>query len=137
MNSRVGEGHMDPIEEGAAHQAMPQVTIEHGAQTSEEVQVATDRPQTNDRRKIHMRLEDVNPGTRVMRANEETILAIRTEKGKSKSRALIRGNDTQEGHSRDATSLATAFEPLNRSVQTFLTMFSRTNERSEKSRGFL
>ena len=46
----------------------------------------------------------------------------------------IRGNDTQEGHSRDATSLATAFEPLNRSLETFLTRLSRINERSEKSR---
>ena len=30
--------------------------IEYGAQTSEEVQLATDTPQTNDRRKAHMRL---------------------------------------------------------------------------------
>ena len=32
-----------------------------GAQTSEEVQLATDRPQTNDRRKTHWRLGDVVP----------------------------------------------------------------------------
>ena len=44
-----------------------------GAQTSEEVQVATDRHQTNDRRKMHMRLGDAIPGTRVMRVKEETI----------------------------------------------------------------
>ena len=69
---------MDPLDEGAVHQAIPQVTIEHGATTSEEVQLATDRPQTNDRRKIQLRLGDVIPGTGVMRANEETILAIRT-----------------------------------------------------------
>ena len=43
------------------HPAMPQGTIGHGAQTSEEVQMATDRPQTNDRRKTHMRLGDVVP----------------------------------------------------------------------------
>ena len=43
-------------------------------------------------------------------------------------------NDTQAGHSRDATSMATAFEPLNWSLETFLTRLSRTNERSEKSR---
>ena len=42
--------------------------------------------------------------------------------------------DSQAGHSRDATSMATAFEPLNRSLETFLTRLSRTNERSEKSR---
>ena len=47
---------------------------------------------------------------------------------------LSGGNDTQVGHSRDATSMATAFEPLNRSLETFLTRLSRTNERSEKSR---
>ena len=40
--------------------------IGHGAQTSEKVRLATDRPQTNDRRKTHMRLGDVIPGTGVM-----------------------------------------------------------------------
>ena len=44
------------------------------------------------------------------------------------------GDDTQEGHSRYATAMATAFEPLNWSLETFLTRLSRTNERSEKSR---
>ena len=47
---------------------------------------------------------------------------------------LVGGDDTQAGHSRDATPMATAFEPLNRSLETFLTSLSRTNERSEKSR---
>ena len=46
---------------------------------------------------------------------------------------LSGGNDTQAGHSRDATSMATAFEPLNRSLETFLTRLSRTNECFEKS----
>ena len=45
-----------------------------------------------------------------------------------------RCEDTQAGHSRDATAMATAFEPLKRSLETFLTKLSRTNERSEKSR---
>ena len=45
-----------------------------------------------------------------------------------------RCEDTQAGHSRDTTAMATAFEPLNRSLETFLTRLSRTNERSEKSR---
>ena len=44
------------------------------------------------------------------------------------------GDDTQAGHSRDATAMATAFEPLKRSLETFLTRLPRTNERSEKSR---
>ena len=47
---------------------------------------------------------------------------------------LSGGNDNHTGHSRDATSMTTAFEPLNRSLETFLTRLSRTNERSEKSR---
>ena len=47
---------------------------------------------------------------------------------------LSGGDDTQAGHSRDATARATAFEPLNRSLETFLTRFTRTNEGSEKSR---
>ena len=78
MNNRIGEGHLDPLEEGVVYQAMPHGTIEHGAQTSEEVQLATDRPQTNDRRKIHMRMGDVIPGTGFMRAKDETTPAIRT-----------------------------------------------------------
>ena len=41
---------------------------------------------------------------------------------------LSGGNDSQAGHSRDATSLTTAFEPLNRSLETFLTRLSRTIE---------
>ena len=68
MTNKIGEGHMDPLEVGTVQQAMPQGIIEHGAQTSEEVQLATDRPQTNDRRKAHMRLGEVIPGTGVMRA---------------------------------------------------------------------
>ena len=47
---------------------------------------------------------------------------------------LTRCDDTQAGHSRAATAMATAFEPLNRSLETFLTRLSRTNERREKSR---
>ena len=47
---------------------------------------------------------------------------------------LTRCDDTHAGHSRDATAMATAFEPLNRSLERFLTKLSRTNERSEKSR---
>ena len=53
---------------------------------------------------------------------------------REKPEPLSGGNDTQAGRSRDATSMATAFEPLNRSLETFLTRLSRTSERSEKSR---
>ena len=55
-------------------------------QTAEQVQRATDRPQTKDRRKAHMRLGEVIPVIgdmraqgRVMQAKDETIPAIRTE----------------------------------------------------------
>ena len=105
---------------------MPQGIIEHLAQTS-------DRPKTSDRRKVYMRLGDVIPGTGVMRVKEETIPAIRTEK-KLQIQNPYGGNDTRAGPSRDATSMATAFEPLNRSLETLITKLSRTNERSEKSR---
>ena len=43
-------------------------------------------------------------------------------------------NNAQAGHSRNATSMATAFEPLNRCLETFLTRLSRTSDRSEMSR---
>ena len=69
--------HMDSLEGGAVHPAMPQGTIGHGAQTSEEVRLATDRPQTNDRRKTHMRLGDVIPGAGVMQIKKEVIPVIR------------------------------------------------------------
>ena len=64
MNNPIEEGLMDPREEGAVHPAMPQGTIGRGAQTSDEVQLATDRPQTNDRRKTHAtgRSDSVNWG---------------------------------------------------------------------------
>ena len=47
---------------------------------------------------------------------------------------LSGGDDTQAGHSKDATAMATAFEPLNRSLETLLTRLSRNNECSKKSR---
>ena len=43
-------------------------------------------------------------------------------------------NNDQAGHSRDSTAIATAFEPLNRSLEIFLARLSITSERSEKSR---
>ena len=42
--------------------------------------------------------------------------------------------NNQAGYSRDATAMATAFEPLNRSLETILTRLFRTNEHSEKSK---
>ena len=75
---------MDPLDVGAVHQAMPQGIKEHGAQTVDQVQLGTDRPQTNDRSKAHMGLGEVIPVTRDMGAQEgvmwakgETVTAIR------------------------------------------------------------
>ena len=65
-----------------------------------------------------------------MRIKEEVIHSNRRENPEP----LSGGNDAQAGHSRDATSMATALEPLNRSLETFLMRLSRTSERSEKSR---
>ena len=132
---------MDPLEAGAVHQAMPQGVKEHGARTEEQVQRGTDKPLTNDRRKAHMRLGEVIPATGgmqarggVMWAKRETLTVIRIA-GMHRTQSLRRGVRTlKAGHSRDATAMATAFEPLNRSLETFLTRLSRTNERSEKSR---
>ena len=47
---------------------------------------------------------------------------------------ISEGNKAQAGHSRDATSMATAFEPLIMSLETFLTRLSTTSERFEKYR---
>ena len=43
-------------------------------------------------------------------------------------------SNDQAGYSRDTMAMATAFEPLNRSLENFLKRLSRTSERSEKSR---
>ena len=132
---------MDPLEAEALHQAMPQGVIEHGTRTVEQVQRGTDRPLTNDQRKAHMRLGEVIPVTGDMQAQGGVMWAKEANThGDSDCRDAphtepsTRCEDTQAGHSRDATAIATAFEPLNRSLETFLTRLSRTNERSEKSR---
>ena len=44
----------------------------------------------------------------------------------TKPEPLTWGEDTQAGHSKDATTMATAFEPLNRSLETFFTRLTRT-----------
>ena len=79
-----GGGHMDPLEVGAVHQAMPQGIIEHGSRTVEQVQRGTDRPLSNDQRKAYMRLGEVIPVTGHMRAQGgvmwakgETLTAVR------------------------------------------------------------
>ena len=47
---------------------------------------------------------------------------------------LSKDNDAQAGHSRDSTSMASAFEPLDKCLETFPTRISRTSERSESLR---
>ena len=45
----------------------------------------------------------------------------RDSKGRENLEPISVGNDAEAGHSRDATSMATAFETLKRSLETFLT----------------
>ena len=96
-----------------------------------EVQLATDRPQKNERQDTHAtgRFDSRN-WSHANQGRSHPSDLDRMEIPES----LAGGNDAQAGHSRDATTMATAFEPLNRSLETFLTRLSRTNERSEKSR---
>ena len=51
--------------------SIPQGIIGRGAQTSEEVLLATDRPRMNDRRETQIRLGDVTQQAGVMRIKEE------------------------------------------------------------------
>ena len=75
---------MDPLEEGAAHQAIPQGIIEHGAPTAGQVQQGTGRPRMKDRNRTHMQLGVVTPEIggmpvqgEVMWDKGETLTAIR------------------------------------------------------------
>ena len=100
----------------------------------------TDRPLMSDQRKAHMRLGETIQVTEHASPGRSHVGKGGNTYGDSDCRdaphtePLSRCEDTQTGHSRDATAMATAFEPLNRSLETFLTRLSRTNERSEKSR---
>ena len=132
---------MDPLELGAVHQAMPQGIIEHGARTLEQVQRgnrhtsnerptqgthATGRGDSGNRGNASPGRSHVGQGGNT-HGDSDCRDAPNTE-------SLTRCDDTQAGHSRDATAMATAIEPLNRSLETFLTRLSKTNERSEKTR---
>ena len=79
---------MDPLEEEAVHQAKPQRTIEHGAQTSEKVQLATDQPQTNECEDTHVtgRCDSRNRSHANQGRNHP-----RDSDRMEKSRSLIRG----------------------------------------------
>ena len=75
---------MDPLEAGAADQAIPQGITEHGAPTVSQNQQGTDRPRMEDRHKAHMQLGEVIPVTgeipaqgRFMWAKEEIVAVIR------------------------------------------------------------
>ena len=77
---------------GGSFQAMPQGVIEHGVQTVEQVQLGTDRPQTNDRHKAHMRLGEVIPVTGDMRAREQETWEVSCgHRGKQSRRFGLQG----------------------------------------------
>ena len=130
MNSPIEEGDMDPLEEEAVHPAMAHGTIGNGPKHQRKFnwqQTDLKRPKQDRhatgrcdfRNWCHANQGRSHPSDSDRRENPEP---------------LSGGNDAQVGHSRDATSRATAFEPLNSSLETFLTRLSRTNERSEKTR---
>ena len=113
---------MDPLEEGAVHSAMPHQRKFNWQQT--DLNQTTDARYTCDWEMLFQKLESCesrkNPSQRFGQ--------------EGKSRSLSGVNEAQAGHSRDAESMATAFDALNRSLKTFLARLSRSNERSEKSR---
>ena len=97
---------------------MPQGVMEHGARAVEQVQRGTDKPLTNDQRKAHMRLGRSDSGNRGHASPRRSHVGQEgNTHGDSDCRdaphtePLTRCEDTQAGHSRDATAMATAFEP--------------------------
>ena len=109
---------MDPLEAGAVHQAMPQGVIQHGARTVEQVQRGTDKPRTNDQRKAHMRPGEAILATWGIQARGGGHMGqAGNAHGDSDCRDAphtepsTRCEDTQAGLSRDATAMATAFDP--------------------------
>ena len=123
---------MDPLEEEAVHPAMPQGTIGHRAQTSGGSSTGN-RPTSNERPTQDTHATGRCDSRKWSHANQGRSHPNNSDR-RENPEPLSGGNDAQAGHSRDATSMATAFEPLNRSLETFLTRLSRTNERCEKSR---
>ena len=97
------EGHRDRRAVRAVHSAMPQGIIGQAAQISEEVLLATDRLLTKDRRKPQMRLGNVVPQN-WSHANKKRDHPSDSNRRKNLE-LQSEGNDTQAGHSQDATSL--------------------------------
>ena len=121
---------MDPLEEGKVHPATednrPRGPNIRGSSTGNRptsnerpTQVTHATGRCDSRNRSHANQGRINPSDSDRMENPEP---------------LSGGNETQEGHSRDAISMPTAFEPLNRSLETFITRLYSTNERSEKSR---
>ena len=103
-------------------------------QTSGEVRLATDRPQTNaDARHTCDWRRDSRNWSHANQGRSHPSDSDRRENPEP----LSGGNDAQAGHSRYATPMATAFEPLKRSMKTILIRLSRSNERSKNPEGFL
>ena len=69
---------MGPREEGTIHPAMPPGILAEGQRKSEEILLATDRPQTNDRCETQMRLGEVISQAGVTRIKEDVNPATRT-----------------------------------------------------------
>ena len=68
--------------------------------------------------------------------NHSNPLRAQTSNSGRKKVSELQMTDTQDhtGYTRDNSTIATAFSPLSRSLDTSLTRVSRTNERNEKSK---
>ena len=132
---------MGPQEEGVTHTATPLEANGLGIpRVSEEALVAVGQSQTKNLREKQSWLEEEIPLTGVTRTREELSPATRTGGGGQSTdmnevpEPQTTDKNDQAGYSRDATAMATAFEPLNRSLETILTRLFRRNEHSEKSK---
>ena len=133
MNNRIREGHLNGHTKGrgsssiyATGEIMPGSPNIGGSSTG-------NRPTSNERP-----TQDTHATGRCDSRNWSHANQGRSPSSDSDRREnpepLSGGNDAQAGLSRDATSMATAFELLNRSLESFQTRLSRSNESSEKSR---
>ena len=123
---------MDPLEVGAVHQAKPNSR----ASSTGNIQTSNERPTQGTHatgRGYSSNRRHASPG-RSHASQRGNSSGDSDRRDVPNTEAVSGGNDTQAEHSRDATAMATVFEPLNRSLETFLTRLFRTNERSEKSR---
>ena len=109
MNNPIEEGHMDALEEEAVHPAMPQGTIGHGAPNIR-VSSTGNRPTSNERPTQDKHATGRWDSRNWSHANQGSSHPSDSDRMENPE-PLSEGNDARAGHSRDATSMVTAFEP--------------------------